>query len=353
MKNRWITFDLDGTLMQNPFVGWVFPEIAKAVLQALNAQHGKADASATKGVEGAPPLSSNSGNKRMMAVLGEVEKESAAVPRDSDVPDDVGDLADEPNNASDTDVPDEADDAGGSDEAGGATEVQISAAEKRILEEIREKIFNEHKRRMRAREWVAAYDWDDIVQQCVAKLGLQLTIDVASLVKKHALPPKIYLLEDGVHDVLKALKKSGYRLAVVTNGFYKYQAPVMEALNIDALFDAVITPERVGYGKPDPRMLAPLQQKGEIVAHVGDRLDHDVCLANESGVTSVWVIRKLPAKLHAVAPQHRQDSDATIDLCTTRWRQEQGKSAAPLPTEAIPDVVVHSLDELLAYLGIK
>ena len=29
---KWITFDLDGTLMQNPFVGHVFPEIERRIL---------------------------------------------------------------------------------------------------------------------------------------------------------------------------------------------------------------------------------------------------------------------------------------------------------------------------------
>ena len=32
MKKKWITFDLDGTLMQNPFVGHVFPEIERRIL---------------------------------------------------------------------------------------------------------------------------------------------------------------------------------------------------------------------------------------------------------------------------------------------------------------------------------
>jgi len=35
MTKLWITFDLDGTLMQNPFGKWVFPEIAREVGKAL------------------------------------------------------------------------------------------------------------------------------------------------------------------------------------------------------------------------------------------------------------------------------------------------------------------------------
>jgi len=32
---KWITFDLDGTLMQNPFVGHVFPEIERLAKQLV------------------------------------------------------------------------------------------------------------------------------------------------------------------------------------------------------------------------------------------------------------------------------------------------------------------------------
>ena len=36
MKKKWITFDLDGTLMQNPFVDHVFPEIERRILLKNN-----------------------------------------------------------------------------------------------------------------------------------------------------------------------------------------------------------------------------------------------------------------------------------------------------------------------------
>lgn len=31
MVKRWITFELDGTIMQNPFIDYVFPEIHNAI----------------------------------------------------------------------------------------------------------------------------------------------------------------------------------------------------------------------------------------------------------------------------------------------------------------------------------
>ncbi|MGV2720150.1 UNVERIFIED_CONTAM: hypothetical protein PO554_27185, partial [Klebsiella pneumoniae] len=39
MNKRWITLDLDGTLMQNPFGAWVFPEVASTVSRKLGREH--------------------------------------------------------------------------------------------------------------------------------------------------------------------------------------------------------------------------------------------------------------------------------------------------------------------------
>ncbi|MDF2717685.1 MAG: haloacid dehalogenase, partial [Paenibacillus sp.] len=114
------------------------------------------------------------------------------------------------------------------------------------------------------------------------------------LVLKHSTAPKIYLLEETVIPTLLKLKELGFSLATVTNGFYKFQYPVMKRLGISGLFDEIVTPELAGCGKPDVGIFRGLQESGQIVAHVGDRLDHDVYLANRSGIPSVLIYRDLP-----------------------------------------------------------
>ncbi|GED71386.1 hypothetical protein BRE01_50880 [Brevibacillus reuszeri] len=255
MSKRWVTFDLDGTLMQNPFGVWVFPEIAAVVSGKL----------------------------------------------------------------------------------GWTCDV--------IAEMVAE-----HERRMEQGRYVEAYDWDDILGMQCKQLGVTESFEIEPLLRKHAVSPKIHLLEPGILKVLRAIKDSGFALAVVTNGFYKFQAPVMEALGLLDFFDEVLTPERAGTGKPDPKILDMLP--GDVVAHVGDRLDHDVRMANLRNVTSVFIDRKLPDELRALEAQLRSGDQRMIARCLEKWKKESRNSAAStLPSEFLPTVVIYSMDELMLILN--
>ncbi|MCY9514572.1 HAD family hydrolase [Paenibacillus apiarius] len=252
--NKWITFDLDGTLMQNPFSAWIFPEVEQLICGELNRN------------------------------------------------------------------------------------IEVGKA-----------LFQEHKLRMERRETVAAYDWDDIVRQLSQEWGLSLSIDIEQLLLKHAAAPKIYLLDDTVLPTLEELKKKGYSLAAVTNGFRKYQYPVMEKLGIGSLFDDIVTPERMGCGKPDSGILRELRQDGIIMAHVGDRLDHDIHMANQSGIPSVLVARDLPAGLELLSPAKRTAQAPFLQHCEEQLRKENPELHATLEPEAYrPAYAICQIDELLA-----
>ncbi|QRG68184.1 HAD family hydrolase [Brevibacillus choshinensis] len=253
-KKRWITFDLDGTLMQNPFGAWVFPEIAEAVSGRLGRQH-------------------------------DVVSEMVA----------------------------------------------------------------EHEARMASGRYVEAYDWDDILRERLRKLDLADPFEIEPLVRKHSVPPKVWLLESGIREVLAELKAGGYSLAVVTNGFYKFQAPVMEALGLIELFDEVVTPERAGTGKPDPAILSGLS--GQIIAHVGDRLDHDVQLANRSNIAALFIYRNLPADLKSLSPFMRMKDPLGIRLLSEKARKEERNAGwSELPSELLPAALVDSVHEIPALL---
>ncbi|MED1796782.1 HAD family hydrolase [Brevibacillus nitrificans] len=249
-KKRWITFDLDGTLMQNPFGAWVFPEIAAAVSGRLGRPH-------------------------------DVVAEMVA----------------------------------------------------------------EHETRMGSGRYVEAYDWDDILRERFRELGLSDPFEIEALVRKHSVYPKIRLLESGIQQALTDLRDRGYSLAAVTNGFYKFQAPVMEALGILDLFEEVVTPERAGAGKPDPAILRQLD--GRIVAHVGDRLDHDVQLANRSRIAGLLIDRNLPEELKAISPDRRVQDPRGIRLLLNKGKREDKKATwNVLPNELLPAAMIHSVHEI-------
>ncbi|NOU94000.1 HAD-IA family hydrolase [Paenibacillus sp. LMG 31456] len=253
---KWITFDLDGTLMQNPFGKWVFPEVEELISTQLQRQFKSTEA-----------------------------------------------------------------------------------------------LVREHELRMNQNRTVEAYDWDEMVQLLLKELQLDLEINVEQLVLKHSIDPKIYLLEETVIPTLRRLKEQGYSLATVTNGFYKYQYPVMKELGLSEWFDEIITPEKVGCGKPDVNILRGLQESGTIVAHVGDRLDHDIFLANETGVPSMLIYRKLPEWLRILSPKKRAGSAGFLKICEEKLKVENPLiSTTPYPPAYIPTHVLYQIEELLECL---
>src|SRR5690625_5205037 len=116
---------------------------------------------------------------------------------------------------------------------------------------VRRAILDEAIARQRSGEMVAAYDWDDIVTKVAAGFGVEWTVPIAELVKKYAVDPHIRL-HDGAVEVLSALQSEGHTLLALTNGYYKYQHPVLKALGIAHFFKRIVTPDKVGAAKPQP-----------------------------------------------------------------------------------------------------
>lgn len=250
---KWITFDLDGTLMQNPFGAFIFPEIIEKMLKLSKKPY-----------------------------------------------------------------------------------------------DVYKALVNEHLVRMKTKQYVAAYDWDDIVATHLQEMNIDCEIDVEKLVKKHSEKPKVYLLEKGILNILQQLKRRGYSLAAVTNGYRKYQLPVMSALGLSPYFDKIITPERAGVAKPDEKIFAAVDKMGQICAHIGDRLDHDVHAANLYGIPSILIYRNLPLRLQTVDPNERYYDLALQGLLREKWCKEKGYTKdTPIPKDSIPTAIIYSISELL------
>ena len=256
MNEQWISFDLDGTIMQNPFVDWVFPEI---------------------------------------------------------------------------------------------DEIVSKIAKKKV--DVKTAMFSEHLNRMKHNKVVEAYDWDDILNQFLKTNNILCQVNIEELVKKHSISPKIKLLEENVLEVLEKLKNSGYRLAIITNGYAKYQQPVVEYLQLSGLFDCFITPEQGNCAKPDVKIVESLMKKGEVVAHVGDRVDHDVYLAAQLNIKSVFIYRNLPDHLQSISPLERNKDLNFIELYKQKWQRETGAKANEIPDLPKPDIVIYSLQELTDVFG--
>ena len=252
MSERWISFDLDGTLMQNPFIDWVFPEIEEIVSKAAN---------------------------------------------------------------------------------------------KKV--DVKKAMFTEHVSLMQQNKGLEAYDWDAILKKFLTQHEIQCEINIEEIVKKHCVPPKISLLEENIIEILQQLKNRGYRLAIITNGYAKYQKPVVEALQLSGLFDFFITPEMVNCAKPNRKIIAPLLGEGGLVAHVGDRVDHDMFLAAQANSQAVFIYRNMPNELRAIAPSSRSREGQFLHLYKEKWKRETGLIISESNILPTPDFVIYSIQELV------
>lgn len=95
----------------------------------------------------------------------------------------------------------------------------------------------------------------------------------------------------GSRRLLRALR--GRKLAVVTNGIDRVQRSRLRASGLDAHFEVVVTSERAGYRKPDPRLvqdaLRRLRIAPEDALMIGDDPRSDGAAAHGAGVRFAWV----------------------------------------------------------------
>lgn len=102
---------------------------------------------------------------------------------------------------------------------------------------------------------------------------------------------------------LTALKQKSLKLAIISNGRTHFQKRVIDALEIDAFFDAVFISEEEGLKKPDPalflRATEQLGVKPEECLFIGDHPDNDVAGAEAVGMTGVWKVNQFWARKKA------------------------------------------------------
>lgn len=143
--------------------------------------------------------------------------------------------------------------------------------------------------------------------------------DEASEVKDEALTTLRAELIPGAGELLRELKRRGYKLALVADGRPGTYSNVLRQHSVHQLFDVFAVSEEVGVEKPDARMFVTaldalgIESKdyGRTVM-VGNRLDRDVGGANNLGMTSVWIDW---SGRYGSAPQHDLEvPDFTIHM---------------------------------------
>jgi len=239
-----------------------------------------------------------------------------------------------------------------------------------IIDEARQRLLDGH--------MVEAYDWDDIVARVAAGLASQAgalsarsaalsgapsaarlpetpRFDIAALVRHYCTVPGMIARLEGAYEALNTLKSAGYTLAVVTNGYLKYQAPVLEALGLADFFSAIITPEQAKAAKPKPGIFhmawTGWRERDNPPIHVGDDIIHDAWGAKTAGGYSIWLRRDIPGSLRSLLPEDRPRAADFASIRDAAFRTTMAADAyGASPQDCQPDALICALGELPEFL---
>lgn len=132
-----------------------------------------------------------------------------------------------------------------------------------------------------------------------------------SLDAHYAVTQKNWRLEKDAPECLKTMHERKYKLGIISNaGDDKDVQQLVAKFKIDPFFDLVQTSAACGYRKPHHRIfelaLEFFNARAEEVAMVGDKLDADILGANQMGMYSIWITRRIenPPKPKSPAIPH-------------------------------------------------
>lgn len=107
-------------------------------------------------------------------------------------------------------------------------------------------------------------------------------------------------LISGARSALRSISRLGLALGVVTNGIDRVQRRRLRASDLTGHFRVIVTSERAGFTKPDPRILdlavERLRVRAEEVIYVGDDPAVDGLAANRASVRFAWFNPHAPAR---------------------------------------------------------
>ncbi|KAK3250943.1 hypothetical protein CYMTET_39703 [Cymbomonas tetramitiformis] len=108
---------------------------------------------------------------------------------------------------------------------------------------------------------------------------------------QHYADPEAWQVATGAVSALQKLRNSGVRLAVVSN-FDTRLRPLLQSLNVDILFDAIVVSAEVGKEKPDREIFHIALQELQVddpadALHVGDDRINDKFGAEAAGLDAI------------------------------------------------------------------
>lgn len=127
--------------------------------------------------------------------------------------------------------------------------------------------------------WLLKMDRDPVHAKKLAPLYLEVFSSRGDLIA-------------GASAAVRSISRLGYRMGVVTNGIDRVQRRRLRASELMDSFPVVVTSERAGFTKPDPRImeiaLKRMRVRPDEAVYVGDDPQVDGLAANRAAVPFVW-----------------------------------------------------------------
>lgn len=102
----------------------------------------------------------------------------------------------------------------------------------------------------------------------------------------------IDLVIEGAKELLEYLKKKGYKLVMLSNGFTEIQYKKIKNVGFENIFDVVILSDVVGVNKPDSKIFEYALEKSATRAKetimIGDSYLADIQGAMDAGIDQIW-----------------------------------------------------------------
>jgi FMN phosphatase YigB (HAD superfamily) len=179
---------------------------------------------------------------------------------------------------------------------------RIMSREGRKLDYVKE--FRQEMVRLRREgRLVDSFNWDLVVRNVARANRVRVGIDVAELVRTYCRAP-FASLEPGANGLLKSLQDRGHIIVILTNGYERYQLPVIDSVGLTN-YDLLVSPDKTGYIKPQSEafQLAAkpfLAKDSQEPVVVGDSILFDIWGAWLAGFRAIWLRRGREAKTELV-----------------------------------------------------
>ena len=160
---------------------------------------------------------------------------------------------------------------------------------------------------VRKGELYRAFDWCYVAKLTAEKFGGRMRERMFLELFLDGVDMGLVKVCDGAISLLRRIKSLGYIVVILTNGYGKYQIPVIRKIRLDKYIDAIFTAEKLPKPKPhsdsfDVVMEYSKRKLGaEKIFFIGDHPFFDIYGALNAGIKNIfWVDKNIKEGIYSV-----------------------------------------------------